>query len=271
MDEDRLKRYWDKINLILKRSDEITEWTTIPLTDFTADEKTKLATYKAFQEIAEACMDIVAMMCKDLRIPPKDDYANIEILKKQLSLENLESLTEANGLRNRLSHRYNATDDSLAFESIKEILPRIATFVRGIKKWLKDIKRMKKDFKFLSGEVLAVVVYGSRAKNEETKRSDTDICIVAPGADASKIYKETLHPDYDIKIFELMPLFMKIKVIKNHKIIYTRDVLDFYEYLYFFRKLWKDQEHRQRITREEALHIFGPEETEKGVVPYKRT
>ena len=41
MDEDRLKRYWDKINLILKRSDEITEWTTISPTDFIADEKTK--------------------------------------------------------------------------------------------------------------------------------------------------------------------------------------------------------------------------------------
>ena len=83
-------------------------------------------------------MDIVAMICKDLRIPPQDDYTNIETLKKQLSLENLESLTEANGLRNRLVHRYNATDDSLAFESIKEILPRIATFIRGVKKWIRE-------------------------------------------------------------------------------------------------------------------------------------
>ena len=41
-------------------------------------EKTKLATYKAFQEIVEACMDIVAMMCKDSKIPPQDDYTNQE-------------------------------------------------------------------------------------------------------------------------------------------------------------------------------------------------
>jgi len=47
-----------------------------------------------------------------------------------------------------------------------------------------------------------------------------------------------------------------MEVIKNHEIIYTRDILDFYEYLYFFRKLWKDQEHRQKMTKEEALHIF---------------
>ena len=120
-----------------------------------------------------------------------------------------------------------------------------------------DIERIKKDFEFLLDKVLAIVVYGSRAKKEETERSDTDICIVAPNTDGFKIFRETLHLDYDIKIFELMPLYLKIKVIKNHKIIYTRDFLDFYEYLYFYRKLWKDQEHRQKITKEEALHIFG--------------
>ncbi len=119
-----------------------------------------------------------------------------------------------------------------------------------------DIERIKKDFEFLSDQVLAIVVYGSRAKDEETERSDIDVCIVAPHRDSSQIYKETLPLVYDIKIFELMPLYLKMKVIENHKIVYTSDLLEFYEYLYFFRKLWKDQEHRQKITKEEALHIF---------------
>jgi predicted nucleotidyltransferase len=120
----------------------------------------------------------------------------------------------------------------------------------------RDLEKLKKDFEFLENEVLAIVVYGSKAKGEETERSDTDVCIVAPGADASKIYKETLRLNYDIKIFELMPLYLKAQVIHHHEIIYTRDILDFYEYLYFFRKLWKDQEHRQHITKEEALRMF---------------
>ena len=120
-----------------------------------------------------------------------------------------------------------------------------------------DIERIKKDFEFLSERVLAVVIYGSQAKDEETERSDTDVCIVAPNTDRTRVYKETLHLEYDIKIFELMPLFLKMEVIDNHEKVYTRDILDFYEYLYFFRKLWKDQEHRQKITKEEALHIFG--------------
>lgn len=137
MDEDRLKRYWDKIDLISKRSAEINEWTAIPSKDFIADEKTKLATYKAFQEIAEACMDIVAMVLKDSRIPPKDDYTNIELLKNS-HFQNVELLIEANGLRNRLVHRYNATDDLLAFRSIKEVLPGITTFTAGVKKWIRE-------------------------------------------------------------------------------------------------------------------------------------
>lgn len=139
MDEDRLRRYWDKINLISKRRNQIREWTAIRSEDFIKDEKTKLATYKAFQEIAEACMDIVAMMCKDSKIPPKDDYSNIELLKDKIPFENMEeTLIEANGLKNRLVHRYNTADDLLVFESIKEILPRISTFIEGVKKWIRQ-------------------------------------------------------------------------------------------------------------------------------------
>ena len=137
MDENRLKRYWDKINLISKRSAEIKEWTAISLQEFVTDEKTKLATYKAFQEIAEACMDVVAMMCKDSKIPPKDDYTNIELLRNT-HFENMESLIEANGLKNRLVLRYNATDDVLAFKSIRKILPGITKFITGVRKWIRE-------------------------------------------------------------------------------------------------------------------------------------
>jgi uncharacterized protein YutE (UPF0331/DUF86 family) len=78
------------------------------------------------------------MILRDLGIPPKDDYANIETLKGQTSLDSLESLVGANGLRNRLVHRYNTTDDVLAFESIGEILPGITRFIEGVKKWIKE-------------------------------------------------------------------------------------------------------------------------------------
>lgn len=57
-----------------------------------------LAVYKAAQEIMEASLDIVAMVCKDSKLVPKDDYANIEMLHgKGIIREKLKAaLTEAN-------------------------------------------------------------------------------------------------------------------------------------------------------------------------------
>ena len=49
MEIKRIKRYKDKINVIVERSEEISEWTEgYEAEDFTRDEKTKLAAYKAF-------------------------------------------------------------------------------------------------------------------------------------------------------------------------------------------------------------------------------
>jgi len=139
MDVERLERYRDKINLIEKRIEQISEWINLDVDDFVSDEKTKLAVYKAFQEIVEACMDIISMICKDIGIIPKDDYTNIEQLKGRLDLDE-DILKEANGLRNVLVHRYNSADDILAYESIKRIVPEISRFLETVEEWLKKIE-----------------------------------------------------------------------------------------------------------------------------------
>ena len=137
MEIERAKRYRDKINIILKRNDEINDWIGgYDIEDFIHDEKTKLATYKAFQEIVEASMDCIAMACKDEKTVPKDDYTNIESLG--FIEEGMRSiLTEANGLRNRLVHRYNHTDDIIAFENVKDLLPWIMEFVDVVETWIR--------------------------------------------------------------------------------------------------------------------------------------
>jgi len=143
MIRERIKRYKDKINIIIRRSENIKEWTEgYEAENFLRDEKTKLATYKAFQEIVESCMDIIAMACKDEEIVPKDDYTNIGRL--EFIDENMKkALMEANGLRNRLVHRYNQTDDLIAFVSIKELLPKIEEFVDVIERWMWEKLREK--------------------------------------------------------------------------------------------------------------------------------
>ncbi|MBU4492590.1 MAG: DUF86 domain-containing protein [Euryarchaeota archaeon] len=77
---------------------------------------------------------------RDSRIISKDDYANIEALyQKNLIEEGLKNaLAESNGLRNRLVHRYNTLDDTMAFESIQTLLPNFKYFTEVMEKWLKE-------------------------------------------------------------------------------------------------------------------------------------
>ncbi|MGA9098273.1 MAG: DUF86 domain-containing protein [Methanotrichaceae archaeon] len=135
MDVNRIKRYKDKANIILKRGDQIKMWALdIPSDQFLSDDKAKLASYKAFQEMIEAAMDIVAMMCRDSGIVPKDDYLNVENLELEPQIR--EALLEANGLRNRLVHRYNRTDDRIALESTRALLPEMESFAKEAEAWV---------------------------------------------------------------------------------------------------------------------------------------
>ena len=136
--EERLRRYLDKIELISRRSSEAEEWTRMEVRDFVKDEKTKLATYKAFQEIVEASFDIVAMMLKDVGVPPKDDHTNAKLLVQSGLIDEKMAglLAESNGLRNRLVHGYNILDEEQAFDSIRRLMPGIREFKEKVRKWL---------------------------------------------------------------------------------------------------------------------------------------
>lgn len=130
----RAKRYKDKINIILKRSDQAEDWLKELYSAQTfEDDKTKLAVYKAFQEIVEASMDIIAMMLKDMEKIPKDDYSNIDSLEIDRGTKAI--LREANGLRNQLVHRYNQTDDIIALDSMKALLPDMRKFINEVELW----------------------------------------------------------------------------------------------------------------------------------------
>ena len=116
------------------------------------------------------------------------------------------------------------------------------------------INEIKKDFGFLEdrivkGEVDSVLLYGSYAKNQQTARSDIDICIVAPKLKTSSQFSELLgyiwqNTDankYDIRIFEALPLYIKMDIIKKHIVIISINIQDLYYYFYKFRKIWNDQ------------------------------
>jgi len=124
------------------------------------------------------------------------------------------------------------------------------------------LARAKRDFQFLHDQVLGIMLFGSWARGEAHERSDIDLCLVAPEVeDKARLWREAISEPrdsrYDVRIFELLPLYMKMAVIDEGLVIYARDVLDLYEYFYPFRREWEDQKHRQQVSREEMRSMLG--------------
>ena len=123
------------------------------------------------------------------------------------------------------------------------------------------LTQIKKDFALLikNKDVLGVLLYGSYVDDNQTIKSDIDICVVAPNEDDSELLSFILQninvslKKYDVRLFSELPLYIKIQIIEKGIVIYSPNELDLYEYFYIYRKLWADQAHRQKITKEELL------------------
>ena len=105
------------------------------------------------------------------------------------------------------------------------------------------IEQLRGDFRIFKDDCMGILLYGSYAKGEATERSDVDICLVKPKPGTYEMVLEKLGGKYDIKVFEELPLYVQIDVIKNHIVIYG-DELELSEYFYRFRRLWRNMEHR---------------------------
>ncbi|MBI2899912.1 MAG: DUF86 domain-containing protein [Planctomycetes bacterium] len=132
VDEDRRRRYQDKLAHLEERRGDVAAWAG------DSDKKSRLAVYKALQEIVEAAMDLCAMWVSDLGVPPKDDYSNLTTLRTRnlIDAETSALLTEANGLRNALVHAYNGIEDPRVRKFIASRLPLFSGFVSAVRKWL---------------------------------------------------------------------------------------------------------------------------------------
>jgi uncharacterized protein YutE (UPF0331/DUF86 family) len=142
MEEERIKRYSDKIEYLNQTAENLCDWIgDIDSREFveSINLQKQYGIYHAFQIGIEIITDLVAMMVKDLRTIPKDDYSNIKILenKKIISSNLAAKLKEANGLRNRIVHDYNGLDNSIAYNRIKDLLNPLKEFKVSVKEWLK--------------------------------------------------------------------------------------------------------------------------------------
>ena len=79
------------------------------------------------------------------------------------------------------------------------------------------------------GEILAVILFGSAARGETTSASDVDVCLILrdPSRDRRRLTQVRLdyasECDLDVQVFQLLPLFVRSRVLKEGKVLFARD------------------------------------------------
>ncbi len=118
---------------------------------------------------------------------------------------------------------------------------------------LNYLNKIKKDL--IKLKRCQVVIYGSfLSKYYIPYKSDIDIAIITHHQDKNKniaIWKDILgefDENYDIKVFELLPLYLKIEIIENYQVLFG-DALEISEYFYHYRSIWKDMVFRIEANR----------------------
>ncbi len=111
-----------------------------------------------------------------------------------------------------------------------------------------ELRKIKEKLKLLE-EKYDVVIYGSYVEGGMRPNSDIDVVVLSYETNKEKnikLQKGLLGKfplKYDIRIFELLPIYIQISIIKNYIVIFG-DLLEISEYFYFFRKKWDDCKHR---------------------------
>jgi hypothetical protein len=113
----------------------------------------------------------------------------------------------------------------------------------------KIIDKLKKEFSFLKDKTLGVIIFGSCL---ESAGRDIDICVISPKYDSKELLYEifcnvdTYGKKYDVFIFEELPLYMKLSIIQNYKVIFSKNLPSLSEYFYFYRKFLEDFKQREK-------------------------
>lgn len=89
--------------------------------------------------------------------------------------------------------------------------------------------------------ILAVFLFGSRARQEATLSSDWDICLVLAKEEDSplalseeKLSYQKIFPEFDIQIFQQLPLSIRRRIFAEGHVLFSRDEDKLYELAYRF-------------------------------------
>ena len=105
--------------------------------------------------------------------------------------------------------------------------------------------------------VLAVMLFGSHARGDATPVSDVDVCLVAPTApsneEATRVRLDYLSAfDLDIAVFQQVPLYVRVRILKEGRVLFVRDEDALYALAIRTVRAWEDFRHIHRLYLEEV-------------------
>jgi predicted nucleotidyltransferase len=100
-------------------------------------------------------------------------------------------------------------------------------------------------------DALAVFLYGSVARKEQTDLSDIDLCLVlvpkitpiGPTALSRKRLDYLKDFTFDIQIFQQLPLYVRRRILKEGRILFVRDEALLYELAFYTAQAFEDFRH----------------------------
>jgi len=95
---------------------------------------------------------------------------------------------------------------------------------------LKKLKKIKQKA-LKDKDVLGVIVFGSYAKKKSKPFSDIDVCIVLQPKQFKNIFMSNkkleylglVSDKYDIQIFQQLPIFIRMRILKDGKFLLNKD------------------------------------------------
>ncbi len=108
-------------------------------------------------------------------------------------------------------------------------------------------------------DVLAVLLFGSRARGEASPSSDFDVCLVlgqearSDRDRAEKRVEYLAEGDLDVAVFQSLPLHIRSRVLKEGTVLYARDEEALYAVAIRTARAWEGFRHIHRQYLDEVL------------------
>jgi len=119
----------------------------------------------------------------------------------------------------------------------------------------KLVKKVEQD-----SDILAVILFGSKARGETTSASDLDVCLVLQNRRYDPLYLSNKKLEYlkigglDIHVYQQLPIYVRRQVIKEGKILFVKDEEGLYEIAFRTAQAFEDFRHRYYSYLEQVAH-----------------